>query len=89
MNHCSPNGTYPSTLSPDSRFSVKKRLKSRKIRAKCSFLDDEIGIENVAFTGDVKVDSLEFTEISHKTIKWFRAQLLVLKITWESVTVSD
>lgn len=69
MNHCSPNGTYPSTLSPDSRFSVKKRLKSRKIRAKCSFLDDEIGIENVAFTGDVKVDSLEFTEISHKTIK--------------------
>lgn len=54
MNNFSPNESYQTTLSPNSRLSVKKRLKSRQKRTKCSFLDDEIGIQKLeGITGKI------------------------------------
>ena len=38
--------SYQTTLSPNSRLSSKKRLKSRQ-RTKCSFLVDEVGIQKL------------------------------------------
>ena len=47
MIHYSPNGSFPSRMSPSSKLSVKKRLKSRHKRAICSFLDDEVEVRMV------------------------------------------
>ena len=45
--------SYQTTLSPNSRLSSKKRLKNRQ-RTKCSFLDDEVGIQKlVGITGKI------------------------------------
>ena len=60
MIHYSPNGSYPSRMSPSSKLSVKKTLKSRHKRAICSFLDDEVGVTMIEWFNQQQVVTLPY-----------------------------